>query len=293
MPAWSFAAIRPKLDRFFDSVRTSLEARASSGVDRRRLEDFLTQTQALQARLYACLESADRSDLPAVLKDIQVLAYRTRVLFGSPLPGVAWDDLQRLLAGLPQPEPLPMRVLDGPAVSGASGELRAPRPQPAGPERTLVAPAATAGGGELTAPAPAPFPTAVLASEPSPGLPVPADAPPAMAPSPPPEAEASVPEEPPADDSPADAPSPAGETISTVLADATALPLRIPYLMGVLVFLLGAIAGYALGGMHPLFTALASGFAAILVTRAERASVRYNEESAGSGLAIGSETPTH
>ena len=276
MPAWSFAAIRPKLDRFFESVRTSLEARAAAGVDRRRLEDFLRQSQSLKERLYTCLESADRSDLAPILKDIQVLAYRTRVLFGSPLQGVVWDDLQRLLADMPPSEAPPMRVLEGkPKAAFASGELREV-PRADGPERQLVATAPTVGGGELLGRSPLAFPEASrvteasLATEVTPAAPAESseDAAPSMD-------VASVEAEPPLES------DPAADAVPGAQTEDLALPFRVPGLMEVLVFLLGAIAGYAVGGMHPALTSLACGIVAILATRAEPDSLRYNEESTG------------
>ncbi len=274
MPAWSFGSLRPKLDRFFEHVRHALEARADSGVDRRRLEDFLTQTHSLQERLYACLASDERSELPLILKDIQVLAYRTRVLFGSPLPGVAWDDVQSLLLDVPMPAapaPAASRVLEGAArTSVPTRDLTDSRRQARLPERTLVAPAPAVLDSVLTSR------EVTVALDPSPlGTlplgPLPLEPPP----------------EPPAGPGPALAsliplPAPPAEVAQIAqavsepdsgasLPEATeapgwALP-RWPALLGVLIFLLGAIAGSTLGGLHPPLTAMACGILAIAVAR--------------------------
>ncbi|MNK58227.1 hypothetical protein D3C87_772970 [compost metagenome] len=289
MPAWSFAAIRPKLDRFFESVRTSLEARAAAGVDRRRLEDFLGQSQSLKERLYTCLESADRSELAAILKDIQVLAYRTRVLFGSPLQGVAWDDLQRLLADMPHSHAPAMGILDGGQTAAfVSGELK-DSSRAGSMERTLVAPAPITGGTELVGCAPLVFPEsslatgASLATEVSLPAPVDVSARPADLPDPP-DVPSVLSEAPPRDvalletEPPLASPA-AAEAVPGAQTDDFGLPFRVPRLMAVLVFLLGAVAGYAVGGLHPALTSLACGIAAILATRAEPDSLRYNEES--------------
>ena len=282
MSAWSFSAIRPKLDTYFDRIRLSLEARASDGVDRQRLEDFLGHAQTLKERLYVCLESDDRSDLPVILKDVQVLAYRIRVLFGSPLQGVAWDDLHQLLADLPPPSEPAMRVLEGPrAARVPSGDLRDTRLDVRAPERTLVAPSRSGGGGTLVDRDPPRLPDGLAVPDVSSALAgevTPPEAPVRLAS--PEEASSSAGASPLAEDAaPDDAPTPAMEPRKVDLPDLSALPLRIPFLMGVLVFLAGAIAGYSLGGSHPTFTALAGGIAAILATRAERAPVRYNGEA--------------
>lgn len=278
MPAWSFSTIRPKLDHFFDNVRTSLEARAASGVDRRRLEEFLNQAQALKDRLYACLGGDDRSDLPAILKELQVLAYRTRVLFGSPLPGVAWDDLHHLLSTMP-PVPAPaMRVLEGrPKAAFASGELK-DVPRTAGSDRMRVATVPPLEGTELVGRAPLVFPEFTLTQDlPLAGAenqlaPAEADRGDAGA-----DAEAGrailAEAEP---EAPLESPA-AAESPRSGMPDVLAMPFRVPRLMDVLVFLLGTIAGYSLGGAPPSLTAVACGILAILVTRP--APVRYNEES--------------
>lgn len=299
MAARSFTALRPKLDGFFDAVRRSLESREAAGVDRGRLEEFLTQTQRLQERLYACLESNDRSDLPLILKDLQVMAYRTRVLFGSPLPGVAWDDLQLLFAGMSPSPPAEKGsgagVLEAPRAAWAdSTDLKdALRNARVGP-RVLVAPTPTGlGGGDLVSRPPEPAPSVTLegsATRPLPDVaPAPADALPAVAA---PDASESAPPEPALpevappelalpEDAPAEAalPEPPVAVSPVGAADLAALPLGIPFLMGTLVFLAGAIAGYSLGGTHPSLTALATGIAASLAYRTGPRSLRYNDEA--------------
>ena len=259
MPAWSLAQIRPKLDGFFANVRASLEARADAGVDRRRLEDFLAQTRTLQERLYTCLGSDDRSDLPAVLKDIQVLAYRTRVLFGSPLPGVVWDDLQTLLAGLPAAPSGPGRVLTASDRSAfVTGELSQARRDVNLPDRTLVA---TVPVFQSAEPAMREAPLGESVRE--------ADSPPSPIGTPHVEASAPDPAEP-ADPAPEGDVSPEAPPQPLEAAAPALAFLRFPMLIGVLVFLLGAIAGSVLGGTHPLLTALACGLLAVAATRRER-----------------------
>lgn len=298
MASRSFTALRPKLDAFFDGVRRSLESREAAGVDRSRLEEFLTQTQRLQERLYACLESDDRSDLPLILKDLQVMAYRIRVLFGSPLPGVAWDDLQLLFAGISPSPPAETAsgagVLEAPrAVWSDSTDLMAAlRNARVGP-RVLVAPTpADAGGSDLVSRVPEPVPSVTLEGSATRPLPDVAPAP-DVAPRPEPPATpfaATISSPAPADALPPVAAPVASEAAPSEpalpeavppvgAADLAALPLGIPFLMGTLVFLAGAIAGYSLGGTHPSLTALAAGIAASLAYRTGPSSLRYNDEA--------------
>jgi len=298
MAARSFKALRPKLDGFFDAVRRSLESREAAGVDRGRLEEFLTQTQRLQERLYACLESDDRSDLPLILKDLQVMAYRIRVLFGTPLPGVAWDDLQLLFAGISGAPPAETGsgsgVLEAPrAVWGDSSDLKdALRNARVGP-RVLVAPTPAPAGGDLVSRTSDAAPSVTLEGRATPTHPDVATSPEASVA---PHAAvisvpdtAAVPLEPLPSETVAPEVAPPEATSTEVVsteavppadaADLTALPLGVPFLMGMLVFLAGAIAGYSLGGTHPALTALASGIAASLAYRTRPISLRYNDEA--------------
>ncbi len=302
MHAWSFAGLRPKLDRFFDNVRTSLDARAASGVDRRRLEDFRLQADSVQERLYACLESDDRSDLPAILKQLQVLAYRTRVFFGTPLPGVAWDDVTTMIEAVPPPRPTPRpasRPLEAAApASYASGDLRDSRRDAKLPERTLVSatPAMRDRSDSVPAEVAPPEPSELAPSELAPSEPTTSSAAPLEpAPSlsaPSVSAAAALPT--PTLDPPLPDPSPESVLVfeEPLLASEAAEPSiseaappeaspepalaappagwdlpRWPFLLGCLAFLVAAIAGATLGGTYPPLTALACGVLGVAVTR--------------------------
>ena len=177
-----------------------------------------------------------------------------------------------------------MRVLDAkPAASFASGDLRESRREARIGDRMLVAPPPPEGGGELVGREPRPIPVTAPAPEhptvESGDLVAPAE----TRSSPP--AETADPALPVLAVPIADAPPPAEEPVAVKLPRiegltvATGLPFRIPFLMEVLLFLLGGIGGYALGGLHPSLTALAGGIAAILIFRAAPASVRYNDEA--------------
>lgn len=255
--AWSFAEIRPQLDHFFENLRSALAAPAASGVDRRRLEDFLQQATRLQERLYACLESSERAELKAIVEEIQVLAYRTRILFGSPLSGAAWKDVQVVLAEVPT-TPVPMRTLEDSEPSRyASGDLLGDRRNLRLPDRTLVS--ATPAHAERTLEAPdlsfsltVEFPVVEVSVVP-PEAPV--SAPAAIQAEPPP------PEEP---EAPPEAPARPPEPLFPALA--WEFP-RWPLLTRCLAFLLGAIAAATIGGLVPLFTTVAGG---IICMRAVR-----------------------
>lgn len=274
MQPWSFSGIRPKLDAFFRNLRASLEARADSGVDRHRLETFLDQTKSLQERLYACLEREDRTDLPDLLKEVQVLAYRTRVLFGNPLPAVSWGDVQTLVSGgessFGSSAASSSYVLQAKSRAAyASRDLNASRREGALPQRTLLAPHHASVDGELASAT-----DASLATQ------APLDA---SLVAPPDEARltsASQPEEAAPDSEPTPDPEPpappaaGGETETETEAEtevkASRLDfLRVPYLFGVLSFLLGLIAGAILGGVQPWLTAVACGVLAVLASRRE------------------------
>ena len=269
----SVAGIRPKLDLFFGNLRSALAASAASGVDRRRLEAFQAQAASLQERLYDCLEQADRADLAPVLKDLQVLAYRTRVLFGRPLPGVAWDDLPRLLSAMPRPSASHAeRVLRGRAdVSFSSGDLRDPRREVSLSERTLVAdrpaPSAQAEGpGAPTAVVPPPAapevapPVAELAAEPESSEPESSGLEPL---------ELALPEPVPLEPASLEpAPSEAAP-----VRESGGLPAFGPILATCLIFLAGVIAGASLGGLYPPLTALACGALVLAAIRPRTAPV--------------------
>jgi hypothetical protein len=274
----SVAGIRPKLDLFFGNLRAALAASAASGVDRRRLEAFQVQAASLQERLYDCLEQADRADLAPVLKDLQVLAYRTRVLFGRPLPGVAWDDLPRLLSDVPRPSAAPPeRVLRGRAdASFSSGDLRDPRREVSLPERTLVADRPA-----LSAPAEGPGAPTAVASPPA----APAVAPPATEfaaepePSEPEPLELVMPEPAALESAPPEptGPEPAGpepaRPEAAPVRESGGLPAFGPILATCLIFLAGVTAGASLGGLYPPLTALACGALVLAAIRPRTAPV--------------------
>lgn len=269
MPAWSFGSLRPKLDRFFEGVRHALEARSDSGVDRHRLEDFLNQSNDLQVRLYTCLKSDDRSDLAAILKEIQVLAYRTRVLFGSPLPGVAWDDVHSLLLAVPPSAAPASRVLEGAMhATLTSKDLTNARRESRLPDRTLASPSPAVRDSVLASREVSVILDPVSLEPPAMpanSLEVPADMATLTPPPAPHAAETRV-----EGTLPAPEPEFPGEPAEALPADAVTpgwtLP-RWPALLGVLIFLLGAIAGSTLGGIHPFLTAVACGLLAIAATR--------------------------
>lgn len=249
--AWSFAGIRPQLDHFFENLRSALAAPSASGVDRRRLEDFLQQADRLQARLYACLESSERSGLKAIVEEIRVLAYRTRVLFGSPLPGAAWKDVQAVLAEIPTP-PAPMRSLEETEPPGyASGDLLGDRRDLRLPDRTLVSATPAHAAQTLEDRDLAVTLTAEIPGAEVPALPPEAPAPLAS------RLELAAPEVP---EAPPEAPA--------LLPPASAWDFpRWPLLTRCLAFLLGAIAASAIGGFVPLLTALAGGIVCMRAVR--------------------------